>query len=269
MNDPDANHAASHRAPTRPAARIEMLATPIPSTKLPFLIATICKCIGGRSFRAFRVPSASGCSGMKCGVTRDTFGPLADRPPEASGSRASQKISPFLASLPPCILASSQPCQRLRRFGIEDFVGRFGPEDGQGIVGEQANLLQDGGLVPVDVFVGEFAVAEVDDGDERNFDAAIGGGDAGEHPGNFARVREGKNHLVDELILADGARDGSKRGVRRHAGNEIAGIEAAQRGFAVAASHRRNVVDVGILGHGGERRFRVARREFVRRVFFP
>jgi len=90
---------------------------------------------------------------------------------------------------------------------------------------------QDGGLVPVNVLVGQLSVAEVNDGDERNFDAAIGGSDAREHPGNFARVREGKNHLVDELILADGARDGSKRGVRRHPGNEIAGIEAAQRGL--------------------------------------
>ena len=103
MNDPDTTPAAnSHLAPsrqrsrhfgtTRPAARIETGLTPIPSTKLQFQIATICKCIGGRSLS----------SDIKCGVSRDTFGPLADRP-----SRASQKISPFLASLPPCILASS------------------------------------------------------------------------------------------------------------------------------------------------------------------
>ena len=61
-------------------------------------------------------------------------------------------------------------------FWVLDFAGGFGAVDGEGGVCEEADLLEDGGLVPVDVLVGELVAAETDDGYERDLDAAVGGG---------------------------------------------------------------------------------------------
>jgi hypothetical protein len=154
-------------------------------------------------------------------------------------------------------------------FWVQDFAGAFHTNDGQRRVVQKPELFQDGGLVPIDVLVGEFAVAETNNRDQRHFDAAIGRRNSGQHPGHFLRVSEGEDHFINELIFADGAGDGSKRGVGRHHGYELVRIEVAQGGLAVTACHDGDVVDVSVLGHSGQCGFGVARDEFVRGVFFP
>ena len=154
-------------------------------------------------------------------------------------------------------------------FWVEDFAGAFHTNDGQRRVVQKPELFQDGCLVPIDVLVGEFAVAETNNRDQRHFDAAIGGRNSGQHPGHFLRVSEGEDHFINELIFADSAGDGSKRGVGWHHGYELVRIEVAQGGLAVTARHDGDVVDVSVLGHSRQRGFGVARDEFVCGVFFP
>ena len=98
--------------------------------------------------------------------------------------------------------------------------------------------------VPIDVLVGEFAVAETNNRDQRHFDAAIGGRNSGQHPGHFLRVSEGEDHFINELIFANSAGDGSKRGVGWHHRYKLMRIEVAQGGLAVTARHDGDVVDV-------------------------
>ena len=86
---------------------------------------------------------------------------------------------------------------------------------------------QDCGLVPVDVLVGELAIAKVDDYDERALDALARGSNAGKHPIHFDGVSKLKNHFVHEAFGADGSGDGNDLRVGRHLGDEMLRIEFA------------------------------------------
>jgi len=119
------------------------------------------------------------------------------------------------------------------------------------------------------VFVREFAIAEFDDGDERDLHFLIGRRDTGQHPWHFLRVGEREDHFVNELICANGARNGRERRIGRHGGNEILRIELTQGVFADTASHDWDVVDIRVLHHGCQRGFRVTGSEFMCRVLFP
>ena len=158
---------------------------------------------------------------------------------------------------------------KLARVRFGDLAGGFGAEDRQGGIGEEADLFQNGGLVPVNVLVGKLAIAKLDDRDQGYFDAPVGGGDAGEHPGNFLGMGERENHLVDELVRADGPGDGLKAGIGRQAGDEVSRIKAAQSSFAVTPGHGGNVIHVCVVDHGGQGGLSVMCDEFVGGVFFP
>src|SRR5208282_2774818 len=72
-----------------------------------------------------------------------------------------------------------------------------------------------------------------------------------------------------ELIFAHGARDGRELGIGRHGGNEVAGIEFAESALAGAAGEHGDMIDVGVVYHGGQRGFGVAGGEFMLGVLFP
>ncbi len=148
-------------------------------------------------------------------------------------------------------------------------MGGFGSVGGKALVCEEADLFEDGGLVPVDVFVGKFTVTEAYDGYERDFDVAVGGFDVGEEPGHLDGVGEGDDHLVDEGVFADGARDVGHLEVGRHARNKVIAVEGAEGGFSFAAGRDWNVIDVSVFDHCGERRFRIVRVKFKGNMLFP
>src|SRR3954447_5104917 len=56
----------------------------------------------------------------------------------------------------------------------------------------------------------------------------------------------------DEPVLADGPRQGDQLRVRGHLRDEAPGVELPQLVPAHAPGQHRHVVDVGVLGHGGE-----------------
>ena len=124
-------------------------------------------------------------------------------------------------------------------------------------------------LVPVDVLVRELAVTKADDHDERNLDPLSRWSDPREHPVHSNGVSELEDHLIDQPIVADGARDRSELRVRRHLRNEVLRVEVPQRIPPDTSRHHRHVVDVGILHHCAEGRFRVVRRELASDVFLP
>ena len=67
---------------------------------------------------------------------------------------------------------------------VEDLGGCFPTGDGKARGVEQAQLYQDGGLVPVDVLVGDLPVLHSDDDDEGNRDRSPGAGPARLRIGN-------------------------------------------------------------------------------------
>ena len=62
--------------------------------------------------------------------------------------------------------------------GVQDFLGGLYARHGEGFGVDEAELHKHGGLVPIDVLVGELPVSEVDDGNEGYFDSFAGGRDA-------------------------------------------------------------------------------------------
>src|SRR5229473_5754228 len=65
-----------------------------------------------------------------------------------------------------------------RQRWVERLLRALSAGDRQLLRVDQSELDQDRGLVPVDVFVGQFPVAEADDGDQRDLDAPPGRGNA-------------------------------------------------------------------------------------------
>lgn len=95
------------------------------------------------------------------------------------------------------------------------------------------------------------------------------GRDTRENPRHLDGVSEGDDHLIDEAIFADGARDGGHLEVRWHARNRVRSIERSQCSFAFAAGHHGNVVDVGVVHHGGEDCFYVGSGKLILRMLVP
>src|SRR5713101_7488665 len=92
------------------------------------------------------------------------------------------------------------------QFRIESFVRAFNTGNGKILGVEQPELNQDRRLVPINVFVGQFAITESNNRDERDLDALSRWSNAGQHPVHADGMRELKNHFVHELIVANGSR---------------------------------------------------------------
>ena len=82
-------------------------------------------------------------------------------------------------------------------------------------------------------------------------------------------MRKGEDHLVDELVISDGAGDGREFRIGRHGGDEVSGVEVAEGGLAVSAGECGAVVNVGVVDRRGKRGFGVVGDEFVGGVLFP
>src|SRR5690349_7890926 len=61
------------------------------------------------------------------------------------------------------------------------------------------------------------------------------------------------DHLVDKLVAPDGSGDRDHLHVGGHSWDEMRCAELSQLGFFTAARQHRNMIDVGVLDHRGER----------------
>src|SRR5271155_6061338 len=78
-----------------------------------------------------------------------------------------------------------------------------------------------------------------------------------------------EDQLVDDLGLADGARERRDSGVWRHPRDETPRVELTQGRFAATTGQDRNVVDVGVFDHRGEGSLDVAGGELAAEVTLP
>jgi hypothetical protein len=90
-----------------------------------------------------------------------------------------------------------------------------------------------------------------------------------QHPVHLDAVGEADDHLVDQLIAADGPRDRGHFHVGRHSRDEMGRVKLAQLGVTTAAGQHRNMIDIGVRDHRRERLIGVFGVEFVADVLFP
>ena len=91
-----------------------------------------------------------------------------------------------------------------RQARIQHLLGRFHPRDRQAGRIEKSELNQDRSLVPVNVFVGQFPLQEVDDDDHGNFHPLARGRKSRQHPVHRHRVAKAQDDLVHQAVGADG-----------------------------------------------------------------
>src|SRR5437667_10223943 len=168
-----------------------------------------------------------------------------------------------------CMISLSWCGRRSIEAWIDNFAGGFDSENRERRVGEESDWFEHGGLVPVDVLMRQFAVPKSHDGHQWYLDMTMRGRDTGQHPGHLLGVCERKNQFIDELVLADGARDGRQCRVGRHVRDKTLRIEFAQRGFPESSGQHGYVIDIRVVDHGGQSGLGVARHEFMARVFLP
>ena len=82
------------------------------------------------------------------------------------------------------------------------------------------------------MLVSQLAFSKANDGDQRNFDTLSRWSDPWQHPIHADSVSEFENHFVDQLVLADGARNRRHFRVGRHLRNEPFRVEFPQFIFA-------------------------------------
>src|SRR5262245_7314003 len=87
---------------------------------------------------------------------------------------------------------------------VESFPRAFDAGDWKLAGIQQAELDQHGSLVPIDMFVGQLAFSETNDGRERDLNPLSRRRDPRQHPVHADGVRELEDHFIDQLIRADG-----------------------------------------------------------------
>ncbi len=129
---------------------------------------------------------------------------------------------------------------------IDDFTCGFGTGDGEAGWIEQTELNQHRRLIPIDVFVREFAIAELDDRNQRNIDRATGWRNAWQHPVDRGRVGEAEDHLIDNPIMSDRPADRYHAGIGRIAADEMVFVKAFELVMSDSTHRHRIVVDGGV-----------------------
>jgi len=119
------------------------------------------------------------------------------------------------------------------------------------------------------VLVAELAAAEIHDRDRRDLDIFSGRRHARQHTIDLDVMGETQQHLVDQAVRADRARNRHQPCIGWQFRNEMVRIEAGEIALTDAAGHNRNVIDVRFRNHRLHCRIDVARHEFIGRVLLP
>src|SRR5262245_58427950 len=134
---------------------------------------------------------------------------------------------------------------------------------------QQSHLSKYGRVIPIDSFAGEPVATELYNHDEIHSDRSSGWGEVGQKPGPRIAMREREVHFIDKLPYPDDSIHGCHLKVRGPRGDEDIAVEGPQSSFPVTPSVDRNVVDVGIVDHGGQSRFDVLRLELPFEMLSP
>ncbi len=124
-------------------------------------------------------------------------------------------------------------------------------------------------LVPINVFVRQLAVPELNNGDKRHLHSLSSRRNARQHPVHPDGVGEFENHFVHELIVANRSRDRNHLRIWRHLWNETLRVKLPQLVATHAAGQHRNMVYISVLNHGRESIFSLVGRELMAHMFFP
>jgi hypothetical protein len=84
---------------------------------------------------------------------------------------------------------------------------------------------------------------------DRDFDPAACRNDTWQDAVDDAVMREGDQHLIDDLVVPCGAADRRYRGVRRPLADEVVAVESPDRRGTETARHRRHMIDARFRGH--------------------
>lgn len=140
----------------------------------------------------------------------------------------------------------------LRFKSLADFLAGFSAGDGESFGVYEADLGEDAGLVPVDVFVGDFAVVDADNDDDDDFDKFASWLDVGEEPVDDLVVGEGDGEFIDDLLIAD--RLGKLLHLdifREEFADKVIGVEGFNAFVSEATHQAGDVEQVGVFRHGG------------------
>lgn len=88
---------------------------------------------------------------------------------------------------------------------IEDLASALDAHNGQRVGVKETDLDKHTRLVPVDALIGDLAIAEADNDDKRHLDPLASRGNARKHPVHLDGMGERVNHLVYQLVMANGA----------------------------------------------------------------
>jgi hypothetical protein len=153
--------------------------------------------------------------------------------------------------------------------GIKHLPGALDTSDGQILRVEQTELDQHRGLVPINVLMSQFAIPNR----TTTTSATSTRLSVGRTPGSIQSSSTLWVNLMTisstSWSLPDGSRDRDHLHVRGHSRDEMRRVEFSQLGFATAAGQHRNMIDVGVLDHRGERVFGATGLKFMPDVIFP
>src|SRR5215475_4382214 len=119
------------------------------------------------------------------------------------------------------------------------------------------------------MFVSQLIIPETYDRHQGNPDMTAGWRDPWQHPVHLYCVGKLKNHLIDNAVVAHGARHRGHLSIRRHLRDESPGIKLTQLVFSHTSGQYRNVIDISVIHHGFEGLFGIARLKFVFDMVLP
>src|SRR4030095_2212235 len=160
--------------------------------------------------------------------------------------------------------------QFVARLGlIHDFARGLRPRDRQARWIKQADLNENGGLIPVDMLVDQLIAFEFDNGDGGHVHYASGRWHAGQEPVYLCGMSEVHNKLIYNAIYADGAANRRESEVGRIHPYKMILVKAFELIMPDASRHRGNMVHVGLRHHGCHSGIDITSLELIAAVRFP
>ena len=134
---------------------------------------------------------------------------------------------------------------------------------------QQAHLDEDRSLIPINMLVGQLPVPKMGDHYEWDLDFPMCRRNFWEEVIHSTRMRETRDHFVDERLLPHCAADRHDLKIAGLASDEMVGVEAPQLACPYTACHSGDVIHIWIARHRRHRRIDVLREELSAQVLFP
>src|SRR5439155_14616812 len=152
---------------------------------------------------------------------------------------------------------------------VEELASTCHPCRCRGIGIEEPELNEHRCLVPVEVFVRDLVLSEVDDADDRDFDPLACRRNAWQHPLHGYAVGELVDCLFNQPIVANGLRYQNGLHVGWYLWDEVVRVKLAHLVLAHPTGEHGDEKDMGILGHRLERVFNMFRHKLGEHMSVP